>query len=110
MKHLLRNTVALVALAALASACGDMAGPVDGPNEVRTAEQELDFEQGLDFERVEPALGTVHRCQACESMHILHLKTDASDDKRKGGRSLADEVADGNPVPFPVDEKNPTID
>lgn len=118
MTHLIKNTLALLALTLLAAACGDMADPVDQPaeagasDEIRTTEQRLDFEQGLNFERVEPVLRTVHRCQGCENLHILHLKEGegGGDDRKKGSRSLSDEVADGNPVPFPVDEKNPTID
>ncbi|QDG50433.1 hypothetical protein FIV42_06705 [Persicimonas caeni] len=116
--------VALLGLSVALFGCGNLADPVDAeppaeelreaPEAVRTAEQGLDFEAGLDFDHAAPVIRHVRRCDECESMRILHVKSedDGEDEgqKKKSARDMLDEIADGNPVPFPLDEKKPLFD
>ena len=110
----------LAVLAAASVGCGELADPPQEsletqPGPTRTAEQSLDFRQGFDFERAAPLVRTVQRCSDCQKIRILHVKSDGadeSDDNQKDAKSsrFAVDVADGNPVPFPLDEKKPIFD
>lgn len=113
--------VVFVAFSGVLVGCGGMADPVEEPHAdpeasevVTTAERGLSFESGFDFERASPVLRNVRRCDGCENLHILHVKSEGDgedkDENNDGGRILLDEVADGNPVPFPLDEKKPNFD
>lgn len=77
--------------------------------------QQADFEQGYAFDKATPAVESVQRGDGYENVRVLHLRADSSaddDEKTKDNppRGGIDRVSDGNPVPFPVDRKNPFVD
>lgn len=120
MTYSIPKVFALVLLCALLAGCGGMADPgplttpAGEPVPAETAEQGLEFDKGLDFERASPVLRNVRRCDGCEKLHILRIESEQSSEddeqEKKDERGWLDEVADGNPVPFPLDEKKPYLD
>jgi hypothetical protein len=119
-KSTMAKLLALLGLSVALIGCGDLADPVteelsEAPEAVRTAEQGLDFEAGLDFDHAAPVIRHVRRCDGCENLRILHVESeddgeDEGQHNKKSARDMLDEIADGNPVPFPLDEKKPHFD
>ncbi len=74
------------------------------------------LKQGPDFDRATPVLMRVHQCDDCATLHISKITHDSSSGDDEGNskdnqhHTNVGHVADGNPVPFPLDKKFPGFD